>query len=524
MPTITCYDGVNTIGGNKILLEDGDTCLFFDFGTSFGRRYEFFEEYLKPRPGVGLLDLLYMELLPPLNGIYRRDLVPHDDLWARVIASPHYRELAINGVLLSHAHTDHSGYVSFLGTDIPIYATAMTVFIAKAMQDSGQSDFEKEVCYANPRHLEDGVLKTQMRGCYLQRPFVFVDGCPESEEAKAFWNYSPAKTKALELCASMVAADRIGELPLRYFPVDHSVFGASAFAVETSAGWIGYTGDLRLHGSRGQHTERFIEAMRELQPLALICEGTRIDAPSIGSGHRFRQVTESEVLTNALQEVQRTSGLVVADFGPRNIERLITFYHIAQETGRKLVILSKDAYLLEAMRLVSEQVPDIGSLSDILIYRDPKATLRTWEEKLRDKHSTKIVDATEVQANQDEYILCFSFWDINDLIDIEPREGAYIYSSSEAYNEEQQMDLRRLRNWLGHFGMRFIGDPEGGEEGLHASGHASGAELLRLIREIRPKILIPVHTEYPEYFAAHFQGEGIDVRLPKQGESIQLPS
>jgi len=50
MPTITCYDGVNTIGGNKILLEDGDTCLFFDFGTSFGRRYEFFEEYLKPRP------------------------------------------------------------------------------------------------------------------------------------------------------------------------------------------------------------------------------------------------------------------------------------------------------------------------------------------------------------------------------------------------------------------------------------------------------------------------------------------
>jgi ribonuclease J len=64
MPTITCNDGVNTIGGNKILLEDGDTRLFFDFGTSFGTRYEFFEEYLKPHPGVGLFEVLYIELLP----------------------------------------------------------------------------------------------------------------------------------------------------------------------------------------------------------------------------------------------------------------------------------------------------------------------------------------------------------------------------------------------------------------------------------------------------------------------------
>jgi len=156
----------------------------------------------------------------------------------------------------------------------------------------------------------------------------------------------------LELASRVFPADRVGNLPIRYFPVDHSIFGATAFAVETSAGWIGYTGDLRLHGSWGEETERFIEAMRKLRPLALICEGTRIDD--------FRRVTEGQVLANALREVQRTSGLVVADFGPRNVERLMTFYRIAQETGRKLVILGKDAYLLEARRLVSEQVPDSG--------------------------------------------------------------------------------------------------------------------------------------------------------------------
>jgi len=521
MPAITCYGGVNSIGGNKILLEDGDTRLFFDFGTSFSKRYDFFEEYLKPRSGMGLLDLLFMELLPPLKGIYRQDLVPNRDLWLHFARSSHYRELTINGVLLSHAHIDHSGYISFLDTNIPIYASVMTAFIAKAIQDSGQSDFEKEVCYASPRKLSEGVLRTDRDQPYLQRPFAFV-GEEEttkisftlSEEARDFWGSVPTKTKGLQSIPPIFPANKVGDLPLRCFPVDHSIFGATAFAVETSAGWVGYTGDLRLHGKRGEETEQFIEAMRELHPLALICEGTRIDDS--------KHVTEKDVQTNALREIQHATGLVVADFGPRNVDRLITFYEIAQETKRRLVILGKDAYLLEAMRLVSDRVPDIATFSNILIYKDPKATLPAWEEKLRKKYSDRIVDATEVRTNQRDYILCFSFWDVNDLIDIEPREGMYIYSSSEAYNEEQQMDLRRLRNWIRHFGMQFVGDPETRTVGLHASGHASGPELLGLIRRIKPKILIPVHTEHPQYFAAHLEGEGIEVHIPEEGKTIPL--
>lgn len=31
---LTFYGGVNEIGGNKILLEDGDVRVFFDFGQS----------------------------------------------------------------------------------------------------------------------------------------------------------------------------------------------------------------------------------------------------------------------------------------------------------------------------------------------------------------------------------------------------------------------------------------------------------------------------------------------------------
>ncbi len=56
MVCITLYGGINEIGGNKILLEDGDRRLFLDFGFPYKRHKLFYEEYLKPRSGAGLLD------------------------------------------------------------------------------------------------------------------------------------------------------------------------------------------------------------------------------------------------------------------------------------------------------------------------------------------------------------------------------------------------------------------------------------------------------------------------------------
>ena len=515
MVSVTCFGGVSEIGGNKILLEDGNTRFLFDFGTSFARRYRFFEEYLKPRPGVGLLDMLYMELIPPLEGIYRRDLAPGGDFWERWRGHSLYRRLSVDGVLLSHAHLDHSGYISFLDPEIPIYCSAMTALVSKAMQDTGQADFEAEVCYANEREPADGLLKSGKVS--RQRPFVFVDGVPHEEGAWEFWQRIPAGRRQPCLATSAHSADRIGALAVRHFPVDHSIFGACAYAVETSEGWVAYTGDLRLHGSGQDDTRRWMEQMRELRPLALICEGTRA-----GDSKR---VTEAEVRENASLQVEQASGLVVSDFGPRNVERLLTFLEIARQTGRKLLVLAKDAYLLEAMHLAAPlRVPDVADCGDIMVYRDPKIAPRAWESALLERYGSRVVGAKEVRAEPESFILCFSFWDVNDLIDIEPKGGTYIYSSSEAYSEEQRLDLERLRNWLKHLGMTLIGDPEGGNEGLHSSGHASGPDLLEIIRTVSPRTLITVHTEEPEYFLTSLRGEAIEVVLPETGVEISLTS
>ncbi|MCL4466567.1 MAG: MBL fold metallo-hydrolase [Chloroflexi bacterium] len=543
---LTVYDGAGVIGGNKILLESGSSRLFFDFGTTYAVRERYFEEYLRPRANRGLLDLVTLDLLPPLLDLYRGDMQLGGLARERLSRRPGARELGpVDGVFLSHAHLDHSGYISFLREDVPVYCTGLSAAIAKAVQDTAPSDFEKEVCYQAPRQEKAGGVLESTRGASNRgRQYYTVDG-PPSEPLARFWTQSPLKSKGLDCCPLLPAGERLGSLPGRAFPVDHSIYGAAACAVETEAGWVVYTGDLRLHGRQGESSRRFAEAARELHPALLVCEGTHVAAG--------RNTTEEEVHEHCLAAVRRAGQLVVADFGPRNVERLLIFRDIAARTGRRLAILARDAYLLDAMRYAEPAVsprlyqsadagtvsprqyqwtdagtmPDIAGDDALVVYRDLKSREGAWEAALRERYAGKLVDAGEVSAHQEDYIVCLSFWDMNELVDIDPRPGGlYVYSSSEAYSEEQRIDHRRLANWLGEFGLRLVGLRQGAgepvdEEGFHASGHITGPDLLALIHTISPRTVLPVHTQQPEFFVENLRGE-CRVIVPTRGEAVEV--
>jgi len=155
---------------------------------------------------------------------------------------------------------DHSGYVSSLKPDIPVTSSPM----------------ESEVCYAVPRVSADGAISTA-RGCEsMQRSFLLMGSNTSlSQEALAFWNGSFA-TRQLQ-ARPPGACTSVGNLRVCGYPVDHSIFGAMAYGVETSEGWVIYTGDLRVHGRHGHHTKSFAEAAGALKPLALIAEGTHVE-------------------------------------------------------------------------------------------------------------------------------------------------------------------------------------------------------------------------------------------------------
>ncbi len=511
MVNLTLYGGVNEIGGNKILLEAEDTSLFLDFGISYGRKGLFYEEFLCPRGVRGLLDPLVMGLLPPIKGIYRSDFeVPGEEHWEYVSKTQNAKELELDGIFLSHAHLDHSGCISFLKPNIPIFCSPTTAFLTKAIQDSGRATFETEISYINPRICEGECLKTERGVPSRQRPYKLLYDGELLPEARIFWETTPG-SRELD-CVPFEFKSRVKNLNVRGFPVDHSLLGATAAAIETPAGWIVYTGDLRMHGIRGYTTREFMEKAAEFKPLVLICEGTNVGEDVI--------ISEEEVYENSLKVIKEAKNMVIADFGARNIERLLTFRKIARETGRKLVLLAKDVYLLESMRLVDSAIEDFSNDPVCLLYDKIKGSIDKWERGIRDRFSEKLIGPRDTRNHQSDYILCLSFWDLNELPDLMPKEGSiYIYSTCEAFNEEMAIGFDRLRNWLEHFNLTLVGDPDKGEKGFHASGHIIGPQLLELVRTINPKYLIPVHTEKPEFFKENLAGE-TEVILPSYGKPI----
>jgi ribonuclease J len=528
MVKLTFYGGVREIGGNKILLEDDERKLFLDFGYPYSKYRTYYEEYLKPRPGAGLLDLLVMGLLPHLEGIYRTDLETAS-LWRQIRQAEHYRRLEnVGGVLLTHAHLDHSGHISFLREEIPVYSTAITAFITKAIQDSGRADFDQQVCYFTPRTEE--CLKGWKQGAYVasssgdrQRRFCVAERSRLNGDAERFWGEVIRRKKLDSESLDDIDACSFN---LLCFPVDHSIPGACAWGIETSSGWIIYSGDLRLHGKRGKLTEAFMREAAHLRPRALILEGTNVD--------RASNIAEQEVYGNAFKAISGARGLVIADFPARDVDRLLTFLQIARNTKRKLAVLPKDAYLLQTMRLLEPEIPDIAEESAIVLYQETTASKMPaqWLKRTYEQYSSKVVLAKDVACNQGDFILCFSFWDLNELPSIQPRTGSlYVFSSSEPHNEEQQMDFWRLHHWLKHFGLRGCGLPaerDGKweipeeEKGLHASGHACGPDLLHIAREVRPETLIPVHSETPEFYTDNLCGSGMNVVLPTEDGTVEI--
>ena len=518
MTSITVYDGSNTIGGNKIYVESKGRGVFLDFGANFTKYNVFFQDFLVERSSRGIHDLLQLKLIPKLN-IYREDLVPSD------LNVTLYPSLDVEAVLLSHAHLDHCGNIALLRKDIPIVATKTSIAILKALRDTETSPkIGSEIFYMSTRVKAEGtdgmVLESPSKGIYETRLFQCTSKPPK--ELREFCSYRPGQESR---SAKKVVPNELHSLDklkagfkVEAYDVDHSIYGASAYILKGEID-IAYTGDFRLHGKYAFKTDHFVKAAREAS--VLITEGTRVGRKEESN------VTEEEVFNYCLLAVSESDKLIVADFSSKNFERLEMFLKIAKKLGKNLVISPKDAYLLYAIGCAEGKC--LMDNKEIRIYEElRKKSRHKWETNIiKNSWSDRYVTSTEIRNDLGRYILCFSFYDLKHLLDIKPEKGSYIYSSSEAFSEEQTFDFIRLSHWLNFFGLKTYGFSLTGkgegfipefEKGFHASGHVSKDELLKVINEIDPDLIIPVHTENPQWFRQHFD----NVKIPKEGESIVL--
>ena len=107
-------------------------------------------------------------------------------------------------------------------------------------------------------------------------------------------------------------------------------------------------------------------------------------------------------------------------------------------------------------------------------------------------------------------MVVLNFWYFTNLVDLKPKNGVYIHSLSEPFNEEMEISYDRMQNWLNHFNLKIVQS--------HCSGHINGLDLKELIETINPRKLYPIHTEHPEMF----KNFPLNVEMVKEGKMYKL--
>ena len=496
MVNIDFYGGVNEIGGNKILINHNTTSLFLDFGMSFSQSNKYFSEFLQPRKANGIQDFLELGLLPQIKGIYREDYLRHCGLNSQ-------EKPAVEGLLLSHAHMDHSAYIHHLREDIPLYMTAESYFILKVLEDTSAVSFIdmlklKKNFHFTPKKSGEGYKRLGGKAAIVERDVHVV---------KPYENF------------------QIGDFTVKSAPVDHSLPGASAYILETADETIVYTGDLRFHGRRPEITRKFVKVAKKSNPNIMISEGTRIDSQS--------NTTEEDIENKAKTVISDFKGLVIVNYPIRDFDRLVTFYKVAKDTDRTLVLNLKQAYMLNLFKNKDYPDKDYPKINDVAVYAPRKgwgligddsyacfdsewvcsseidhsylkSDYKTWERDFLNWDNT--INYRDLQEEPEKYIFRCDFFELKELIDIKPENGIYIRSVTEPFDDEMEIDYKRVKNWLNHFNLPM--------HQMHASGHASGPEILNMIRKVSPDVVYPIHTEHKEMFK-ELEEDGINVVYPK---------
>lgn len=298
---------------------------------------------------------------------------------------------------------------------------------------------------------------------------------------------------------------RVGDLTVRPFRVDHSAYGAQAFLISDGRATLFYSGDMRTHGLSGDLMEKLPSGVDYA-----VLEGTNIDRTYYSA-----LWTEEDVRDRFIENFRdNPSAIHYVWVSALNIDRLKMLYEACAAVGRILLV---DIYTILMLRIMAKKDPSVPFGDDYPLLRTFCAGYMSYifdrpkQGRMRQSVAKWEIDLDEVKAAPHKFVMGVRPKMEPELERVDAAEGVFVNSMWKEYeNVDRFPDNRALVEYMKRYPRRHI----------HTSGHADRDGLMRIVRHIAPRHIIPIHTESPEQFDELFSEWDI-VRL-SDGQELAI--
>ncbi len=281
----------------------------------------------------------------------------------------------------------------------------------------------------------------------------------------------------------------VGDITVIPTPCDHSAYDSFMFLVKACGKTVLYSADFRSTGRMD-----FDKLLRDLPEVdALITEGT-----TLSRGPDFHEPSEKELEDFAVETLKDRKGPALVYLSAQNVERIVTAYNAARRTGRRFIMDELTAVVAEAAKLkidgyVLRASHSLAELGEVVAASAGGGRHRTHRRK---SGTFPAVSAGKAFSSND-FLLCvtpqslINFRKVAQKTDF--KDGVLFFARRETHMLQPAVSAFVAL-------MESVGAivPV-----LHTSGHADSNTIDRLIRDVRPSVIIPVHTELSNWFARY---------------------
>ena len=304
----------------------------------------------------------------------------------------------------------------------------------------------------------------------------------------------------------------IGDFKITPYLVDHSATDAYAFLIEADGKKVLYSGDFRANGRKSKLFDKMTNDKNLKNLDILLMEGTMLQR----SNKDFP--TEQSVEDKIYETIKENNQISFMIGSSQNIDSIVSAYRACKKANKIFVIDIYTAWILEKMKLASSSIPNMnwdnvkvikkfgGSYYQKL--QENKEYFKGYTSKVFDN----IIDIDDIKSNPQNYFLKITPWHIDKVLNYcELKTSNIIYSQWLGYLKEEfsSIDTVKLFKNLQDKNTWVY---------AHTSGHADLPALQKFASSLKPKKLIPIHTEYKDKFSEHFE----NVMILDDNESFDI--